>query len=202
MGRVLDPAKGEGTVTVINGEWAGRQLRCVYEAGLDELEEISSTVNPATLVFRAAWPYWQDASESEYEIGQGASETNWFPFPPLILGASDAFATFNIENTGDVDAWPRVEVTGPGQEVTFTNLTTGKMWHVTGEIEAGSLLIVDARPGRKEVTVDAGNAFNRLTPDSSLWPVVPGVNHLEMSMAITDPDSLIRIVWRRNWLAA
>ena len=187
---------------MINGEWAGRQLRCVYEAGLDELEEVSSVVNPATLIIRAAWPYWQDSTESAFEIGQGASVATWFPFLPLTLNPSDAFATFNIENTGDVDAWPEVAVTGPGQEVTFTNLTTGKAWHVTGSLSAGSRLIVDSRPGRKAVTIDGTNAFDRLTPTSSLWPVVPGLNQLEASMAITDPASLIRITWRRNWLAA
>ena len=123
--RVLDPAKGEGTVTVVQGDYPGRQIRCVYEAGLDELEETSPEMNPGVLLFRAAWPYWMDASESSVEVGQGDTETKWFPFLPLILGAWDAFATFNVNNDGDVDAWPVVSMVGPGQEVTVRNDTTG-----------------------------------------------------------------------------
>ena len=202
--RILDPAKGEGTVTVVNGDYAGRQLRCVYEAGLDEMQEVSgSRANPATLIFRAAFPYWQDTSETSVEVGQGETETTWFPFLPLILGASDAFAAFTVDNTGDVPAWPRITVTGPGEEVTATNLTTGAHVDMSpAAFAAGSSLIVDTRPGRKQVTVDGANAFDRLTPDSSLWPLVPGPNRIEVSMAITTVDSLIEFVWRRNWLAA
>ena len=200
---VLDPAKGEGTVTVVQGDYAGRQLRCVYESGLDDFPEVSgSRANPATLIFRAAFPYWQDTSESSVDVAQGESETTWFPFLPLILGASDAFATFTIDNTGDIPAWPRVTVDGPGQEVTATNLTTGAHWTVTGDVPAGSTLIVDTRPGRKSVTVDGVNAFDRLTADSSLWPLVPGPNRVEISAAITSVESLISFVWRRNWLSA
>ena len=201
--RVFDPAKGEGTVTVVQGEHAGRQLRCVYEAGLDDFPEVSGNrANPATLIFRAAFPYWQDTAESSVDISQGETETTWFPFLPLTLGASDAFATFTVDNTGDVPAWPRISVDGPGSEVTAINLTTGKSWHVTGDIDAGSQLVVDTRPGRKLVTIDGSNAFDRLTPDSSLWPLVPGPNRVEVSMAITTPGSLITFVWRRNWLSA
>jgi hypothetical protein len=200
--RVLDPAKGEGTLTVVVGEWAGRQLRCVYEAGLDEVEETSPRVFGGTLLFRAAWPYWQDATESSFDIGQGESENLWFPFLPLILGASDAFAVFTVNNTGDVSAWPLITVTGPGQEVTATNLTSGEMWHVTGAVAAGTTLVVDHRPGRKQVSVDGDNSFDRLTPDSTLWPLRPGANKLSVAMAITDPDSLISVMWRRNFLAA
>jgi Phage tail protein len=200
--RVLDPAKGEGTLTVVEGDWAGRQLTCVYEAGLEELEERKADVDGGTLVFRAAYPYWRDAVESSREVGPGETETTWFPFLPLVLGASDAFASFTLNNDGDTPAWPVVTVTGPGQEVTASNLTTGDTWHVTGAIEAGQELVVDARPGFKEVSVDGSNAFHRLTPESTLWPLIPGPNRVEVSMAITDPSSLIRFTWRRNWLSA
>jgi len=201
--RVLDPSKGEGTVTVVDGDWPGRQLRCVYEAGLDELEEVSGDrANPGVLLFRAAWPYWQDASESTFEIAQGESETTWFPFLPLVLGASDAFASFTVNNTGDVDAWPLVTMMGPGQEVTARNETTGAEWHVTGTVDAGEELVVDTRPGRKTVRVGGVNSFDRLTPDSSLWPLQPGSNRVTVAAAITDPNTLITFTWRRNWLAA
>ena len=70
--------------------------------------ETSPSWNLATLIFRAAWPYWEGSSEQTVEIGQGETETTWFPFLPLVLGASDAFASFTIDNTGDVPAWPLV----------------------------------------------------------------------------------------------
>ena len=38
----------------------------------------------------------------------------WFPFLPLVFGASDAFSLFTVDNSGDVDAWPVITVYGPG----------------------------------------------------------------------------------------
>ena len=102
---------------------------------------------------------------------------------------------------GDVDAWPVVTVTGPAEDVTVTNLTTGASWHVTGALLPGSGLVVDHRPGQKTVRVDGVNAFDRLAPGSSLWPLARGVNQVDVAAAATDLDTLITFTWRRQWLA-
>ena len=183
--RVLDPAKGEGTLTVVEGEWAGRRLRCVYEAGLDELAESSRSPLQATLIWRAAYPYWEDAVESSESVAQDATLHNWFPFLPLVLGASDSFESFQVTNEGDVISWPVMTVTGPATDMEVVNVTTGQLWHVTGAVAAGATLTVDTRPGYKTVDVDGVNAFGRLTPQSSLWGLAPGVNEVTVGGALT-----------------
>jgi Phage tail protein len=201
--RVLDPAKGEGTLTVVQGEWAGRSLRCVYEAGLDELEETSGDfVNPATFLFRAAWPYWNDASEASETVTQDDTVRVWFPFPPLIFMASTAFAIITLTNDGDVDAWPTITGIGPGEDITVSNLTTGQSWTLEGVVDAGSELRVDHRPGFREVSVDGVNSFERLTPSSTLWPLVPGPNQIEIEVFNTTVATSLTFTWRRLWLAA
>jgi Phage tail protein len=200
--RVLDPTAGVGLLSVIGGPNPGRQLRCVYDSGFDALEESLPNFNEGSLVFRAAWPYWEDGTEQSVDVAQGATGLTWFPFLPLVLGASDAFAVFTITNVGDVEAWPIVTVTGPGQDATATNMTTGDSWTVSGAIPAGSQLIVDHRPGRKAVTQDGANAFGRLAPGSSLWPLVPGANRIQVSLALTSSVSLASFGWRNQWLAA
>jgi hypothetical protein len=199
---VLDPTLGEGTLTVVQGPSAGRYLRCTYDAGLEALSEERPDLNLGSLLFRAAWPYWLEAAESTVVVQQGSTVTKWFPFLPLVLGASDAFAAFTVTITGDVPSWPVVTVLGPGQEVTARNLTTGKSWNVTGALADGSTLTVDTRPGFKSVTVDGTNAFARLAPGSSLWPLVPGPNRVEVSMALTTAASRASFAWRNQWLAA
>jgi hypothetical protein len=200
--RVLDPAPGEGTLTVVNGPSPGRFLRCSYEAGLEELAEEFPNLNVGHLLFRAVWPYWLDTTEQSVSVAQGTAMQTWFPFLPLILGASDAFAAFTVTVTGDVPSWPVITVTGPGQEVTATNDSTGDSWTVSGSLAAGSKLIVDTRPSYKGVTVDGANAYPRLTAGSSLWPLLPGGNRVTVSMALTDPGSLAVFSWRNAWLAA
>lgn len=198
----LDPNHGEGTLTVVDGPHPGRYLRCVYDSGLDELEELRPDFNLGTLLFRAAWPYWLDPLEQQVQVSQGSTVMHWFPFLPLILGASDAFAVFTVDVAGDVESWPVVSVVGPGTDVTAQNLTTGLAWTVSGALAAGSSLVVDTRPGVKTVQVDGLNAYPRLTASSSLWPLVPGPNRVQLSVAFTDPTALVTFAWRNQWLAA
>ena len=201
--RVLDPTKGEGTLTVVDGPSPGRILRCVYDAGLDELEEHSGDLNLGTLVFRAAYPYWLDGVVQSKQVTQGAAVQTWFPFLPLVLGASDAFASFTITIAGDVQSWPTVTVVGPGQAIVCRNLTTGLSWTMsTTVLAAGSTLFVDHRPGRKSVTIDGTNAYPQLSADSALWALQPGSNRVELAVALTSPASIATFEWRNAWLAA
>jgi hypothetical protein len=206
--RALDPLKGEGTLTVVVGPWAGRQLVCVYEGGLDELAEEWPLLGLIVLGFRACDPYWQDATESNSIANINSTGYTWFPFAgswaqqPLILGASDVFAQLSINNAGDVDAWPVITVTGPGTDLHLTTQTTSKDLLLTGNIAAGSTVVIDTRPGRKTVTVDGVNSFSRLTASSSLWPLVPGVNRVSIGFAAGTAQTSIKFAWRNRWLAA
>jgi hypothetical protein len=200
--KALDPLKGEGTLTVVQGAYAGRQLVCVYETGLEAFQEDFPGLGLGNLAFRAAEPYWQDAVE--HSIGSVALDDShhWFPFLPLILGPSDIFAALTITNTGDVDAWPVITATGPGLSLTVTNTTTGFGWTFDGQIDAGSTLVVDHRPGHKAVRLDGVNAFSRLTDTSTLFPLVPGPNAITIEMDQPTAPSSVTFAWRDRWLSA
>lgn len=206
--KALDPLKGEGTLTVVIGPWAGRRLVCVYEAGLDDFAEEWPLLGLTTLAFRAADPYWEDATESTVILALGENANHWFPFAgtwaaqPLILGASDLFAATTITNVGDGDAWPVITVVGPGQDLTITNATTGAVLAVTGVVAAGSTVVIDARPGRKSVRIDGLNGFARLTPESTLWALVAGPNRISIGFADATAASKVTFAWRNRWLAA
>ncbi len=207
-GRILDPMKGQGTLTVVEGEWAGRQILCVYEAGLDDLAESNRSHYPGTLIFRAAYPYWVDSVESSVQVGEEGDPVLWFRFAgsfpafPLLVGASNTFENFTVTNTGDVEAWPVVTVLGPATDVEVINVTTGVRWKVMGEIPEFSTLIVDTRPGQKLVRIDGENSYSSLTDTSYLWPLIGGNNQIQMSAVGTTDDTFIRFAWRNAWLAA
>ena len=200
--RALDPLKGEGTLTVVQGDHAGRQLVCCYEAGLDSFSEEYQSLGLTVLAFRASDPYWQDATEQSLIATIDSTAFTWFPFLPLVLGASDVFAAATITNTGDVDAWPVVKVTGPGTDLEVMNMTTGKAWHFEGSIAAGSVLVVDHRPGHKSARLDGANVFGRLSDDSVLWPLVPGPNRVSIGFASATAQSSVEFTWRNRWLSA
>jgi hypothetical protein len=200
--RALDPVKGEGTLTVVQGAHAGRQIVCAYETGLDTFAEEYPLLGLTTLGFRAADPYWQDAAEQSLVAAINSTSYTWFPFLPLVLGASDVFAAVTITNAGDVDAWPVITTVGPGTELNVTNTTTGEQWHLTGSVDAGSTLVVDHRPGHKSARLDGVNVFGRLTDDSSLWPLVPGPNRVAIGFGNATASSKVTFAWRNRWLSA
>ena len=205
--RALDPLKGEGTLTVVQGAHAGRQLVCAYETGLEEFSEEFALLGLTTIGFRAADPYWQDSAESSTTARLGAAFP-WFPFAgswaqqPLVLGLSGIFASLIVDNVGDVDAWPVITAVGPGTDLTVRNDSTGDTTHITGAIAASSTVVIDTRPGRKTVTVDGFNAFGRLDSVSTLWPLVAGQNRISISFANATVAALVTFTWRNRWLAA
>lgn len=200
--KALDPVKGEGTLTVVQGTHPGRQLVCAYEAGLDDFAEEYPHLGLTTLAFRAADPYWQDAAESSVIGTIDPRAYQWFPFLPLVLGASDVFTAVTIDNTGDVDSWPVVSTVGPGVDLVVANETTGESWSYLDPIAAGSTLIVDHRPGHKTARLNGFNAFGRLTDDSVLWPLVPGPNRISINFDAATTASSVTFGWRNRWLAA
>jgi len=200
--KALDPVKGEGTLTVVQGAHAGRQLVCAYEAGLDSFAEEWPSLGLTTLLFRAAEPYWQDSVESQVLAQTDATVRLWFPFLPLILGASDVFSGTTIDNEGDANAWPVVVVTGPGLDITVANNTTGQAWQILGSMAAGSEVIADHRPGHKSIKRNGVSVYGELTDGSALWPLVPGVNEIQISFGASTSASTVLFSWRNKWLAA
>lgn len=200
--RALDPLKGEGTLTVVQGPYAGRRIVCAYEAGLDTFAEEWPLLGLTTLAFRAADPYWEDSIESNISATIGSNLHTWFPFLPLVLGTSDVFAVVTIDNPGDVNTWPIFTVLGPGTDLTARNETTGQSWHLTGNVPDAGQVVVDHRPGHRAARLDGVNVFGRLTDDSVLWPLVPGPNRVSIGFASATATSSVVAAWRNRWLAA
>jgi Phage tail protein len=94
------------------------------------------------------------------------------------------------ENTGDVDAWPLFEITGPVNRPILDNQTTGRSFLVVGNIAAGQTVTIDSRTGR--VTPASYRLVGRP------WVLVPGVNNLRWraSSGSFDPSANLRVIWR------
>ena len=77
-------------------------------------------------MFRAPTPTGPTRSSYVRDFTPSNIDTEWFPFFPLDLAGTNIRGEFSITNTGDADAWPSVEVGGPGRDFGFHNLTTGQ----------------------------------------------------------------------------
>lgn len=202
----MDPTRGDGKIRVTSPVGDQREITCRVSAGLDLAERLGSTSGPtvqrAVVVFRAHDPYWTDTSDiiDTYTTGQVAT---FFPFFPLRLTSSEIFAAATVNNSGDVETWPRWQITGPGSAFALRNLTTGKLLQLTEGLGGGETATIDTRPGAKTVVKNDGtNLFPGLSADTSLWPLARGSNSLQIEMPGATSASEVRLTWRRRYLSA
>lgn len=199
LASVLDPVRGMGRLRVVGGPSDGREIPCVYQAGLDSVSEDYPHFSRASILFRATDPYWTDGHLNEQTFVPGQTQSQWFPIFPIELGAIDVFARFTIVNAGDVISWPEVLVNGPGSDFAMDNITTGQSLWVHGAIPNARRLVVTTKPGQRAVSLDQDNWFSHLDRDSSLWGLVPGPNVVQIRY--TSVFGSVTLRWMLNYLA-
>lgn len=205
--RVLDPSHGPGRLELVRGDYAGRYLRCIYEAGLDVVpEDGTSTSLPARLLFRAMEPYWQAQDPVELRVSLLGQTEQWFPIFPLTLGRSSAQGQFDAWNEGDVDCWPVFTLRGPGNDIRLTNRTSGRRIASTSlTLTAGQFLLIDTRVTHKTALVYEGaqvrDVFGELTDDSEFWPLEQGLNDIQLDVGLASEQTEIVAEYTLQYLA-
>jgi phage-related protein len=198
----LDPARGDGRLLVTSHTGDQRELFCRYDDGLDLVEQLA-TFQKAVLVFRAVDPYWYDLSDSVASWTSGVTTATFFPFFPLRLSSSEVFADDIVNNTGDTDAWPVWQITGPGSDLHLRNLTSGKTLSLTGlTLLAGETVTIDTRPGQKTVTKDDGTNLYSYIGTSSLWALLVGSNSVRIELTGATSASVVQLNFKRRFLSA
>lgn len=198
----FNPTKADGRIKVTTDTGSQREINCRYIGGfeMDESAGISGeTWQKAIGVFRAFDPYWADSSTiiKTYTTGQPAT---FFPFFPLRLSYSTVFTDTSIDNTGDVDTWPEWIITGPGSNIVLRNLTSGKIISLNMTLDVGEVLIVDTKPKRKTVKMNDGtNMFGKLSDDSSLWPLLKGMNSIRIEMSNATVVSNVQLSYKNRY---
>lgn len=209
--RAMNPMRGLGTLRFIAADGVTRELACRVVDGLRG-DESDNARGPgwfvAGLIFRAADPFWYDASDLTLSVSP-STPTDFMEvgtaFLPLHLSHSAAAGTFSIDNDGDVEAWPVWTITGPGDTIVLTNNTTGEAITLSNNgglsLSGGQTLTIDTRPGAKTLLRDDGSSkFSYLSDTSSLWALQPGNNDISLSMGSTTGASELRLAYKRRWL--
>lgn len=204
----LNPLRGNGTL-VSTAAGDERELVCRYAGGY-ELSETKQdggvTWQRALLVFRASSePFWQDADDTVVPIEATGSTGSFFPIPPVVLLSSSVYADVEIDNSGDVRAWPVWTMVGPigvTSGITFENVTYGRELTLDYELTEDDYIVIDTRPGMKSVRNAAGDNLYRYLTAHDLWPLEPGVQTVRISGAGVDDATSVSLSYRRRHLIA
>ncbi len=203
----MDPMRGAGRIKNAGPDGTTRVVECWLQDGLAADENMNSTSartwQRLSLQFFCEEPYWLDDSPTSETIEYQTTTATFFPFFPLRLSSSSVFGSTTINNTGDVDTYPRWTITGPGSSFYIKNLTTDKTIEIDLTLSAGETLTIDTKPGVSTVRLNDGtNQFGSLSALSSLWPLVPGSNSVQLEMSSADVNSSFSYSYERRWLSA
>jgi Siphovirus-type tail component, C-terminal domain len=202
----MNPQRGMGVLRNTAADGVQRDLNCKLVDGLRG-DESDQTRGPgwftAGLSFYAADPYWYDTADTIQNFVMTGTPPLFLasPFLPIKLGASGIGTSFTVSNSGDVEAWPIWQITGPGSAITLTNTTTGDSLVLTITLASSAqILTIDTRPGKKTVKrEDGSNQFAAVSSTSSLWNLATGANAISIAMSGTTSASLVQLIYRQRY---
>lgn len=105
----------------------------------------------------------------------------------------------SVENKGDAEAPPVINITGPGETFTIKNATTGESIKVNYALAAGHVMEIDFQ--NRTIKDNGINIYSKLEfPGSSWWKLAPGVNKIETTVAASETTATkIEAQWRNAW---
>ncbi|MCY0921660.1 MULTISPECIES: phage distal tail protein [Streptomyces] len=172
----------------------------VVWTGGGELDLDGATDVQTVISFRAPDPYFTASTVSTQSVvGDPGTRPFLSAISSMPLAASQAIGSIQLDNGGDVPAYPVWEIYGPGRDLTVTS-PTGETLRWTGSLTAAEKLVVDTRAG----TVIDGKGANRyslLDSAPRFWTVPPGVSTASVRFLDTTAASRIVCSWRpRRWM--
>lgn len=218
----LNPKKGFCVLKFVEGDAVPRYLKCYYKSGMEgsETEDQSGfTWKKFGIQLTAYDPYFysDDVQVAQWEFGGGtaflsegadgdAGTPDDVPFMPLHINAGMVSGSeVTVNNPGDVEAWPRWELTGPIKGFEFTS-PTGQSFGVTAPLDGsdtvpgGRTLIVDTRPGFKSLKDNLGtNYWPDLDANPQLWSIPEGESTCTVDIVPGSSNAKVRLVFQPRY---
>ena len=206
IAQLLSPKTGDVTVTVTHpGDATIRQIDGRFASGFDGPVTGDGTTAAIGVVLRCSDPWWQAPETTVEQFDANPSKpllSATEDFFPMEVTGSQAIGDVTITNPGDADAWPVIDIVGPGTDLVMTNATLGLSFGLSS-VALGETLTVDTRRGVQTLVDDDGNAaWDRLTPGSQLWPLAAGDNDIDLLILSTDVTTQVVITYRALYWTA
>jgi len=218
----LNPKKGYCILEFTEGDGIPRYLKCYYKGGMEGSEtegQAGFTWKKFGIQLTAYDPYFysDDIQVAQWEFGAGepflsagtdglSGTSDDLPFMPLRMNAGLVSGSqVNVANSGDVEAWPRWELTGPIKGFKFTG-PDGSSFGVAppgsgaDTIAGGRTLTIDTRPGVKSLRDDQGtNYWPKLDPRPKLWAIPEGESTCTVDIVPGSSTAKVRLVFQPRY---
>lgn len=206
LSELVDPTQGEVTITVAHRSGTKRVTSGVYLDGFNGALG-SGEGQWRRRFFLKFWcgdSYFHDAESITYAFGNVDSPGTFLgdPFLPLKIGSSQTLGEVTARNSGNAEAYPSWQITGPADSAEFINNTTGRSFEF-GAIAEGETIFVDAGRGvQTAINNEDEDCWPRLSTTSELWSLAPGDNSINLALTGTDSATKVQLTYTPRFLTA
>lgn len=151
--------------------------------------------------FYATDPRLYDVGTQSGVVGlpTGTGGTTWPVTWPLSWGTAAAGGTLNCVNAGKATTFPVLTITGPIDNPTVQNVTTGQF--ITFAITLGSTDVLTVDMTNRVVQLNGGgNLRGSVTNVPPWWGLIPGSNTVQFSANTTKTGSQLTVAWASAWV--
>ncbi|MEU4218119.1 hypothetical protein [Actinoplanes sp. NPDC026623] len=183
-----------------DGEDNVREIECWYEDGFrGEPGQNWVYANPV-LTLMAPDGYWRATQPLVFRYDYAPGRPFLRPYPSL--STSRVLGDMTIDNPGEVDAWPVLQLTGPASAFTATNPGAGGGFTLTYPLAAGQTVTIATN--RPVVRGPAGeNLAGALSwPRAVLWPLRSGANPVTLTVAGAGIGTALTVSFRPRFEGA
>lgn len=172
------------------------QMEIHYTGGAETQfgDEAGETFCKWAITVQAPDPYWTSTQAVSFALANSSGGRGLLPhLEKLQVTSSSLLGTFNIENTGDVEAFPVWTLHGPLDDATFSR--DGLSFAYVDGISSGESVVIDTMTATVR---DANNVnkYGSLGPAPKLFAFPPGISSINVVVTGSDTETRVSGFYR------
>jgi hypothetical protein len=147
------------------------------------------------LTMQFANPFWVRQQSESFALGAGAGTRSLIPnLAEMAIVGSQVIGNVEIENSGNVDAYPVWIFRGPAESI-FVQAQSGLSFTYEAPIAQGETITVDTRLGTVTST-NGENQYSNLGTSPKLFPIPSGTSQISIEAIGADEYTLVSMFYR------
>lgn len=197
LANLLHDHSGATTIRASYSDGTAWQLQGHYVAGAETTfgEDAGEHWARWVVSLQCPNPFWVRTSSEQYNLGTGATGRSLIPnLSELRISSSQAIGVMQVENPGDVAAYPVWQFQGPTTNITITS-EAGQVFSYTAAIATGAKVFVDTVAGT--VRDAAGNnLYSNLGASPKLFSIPAGSTQVNVTATGADANTLLSLYFQ------